>query len=258
MATPRSEMQVLSLGLLRTGTASMAEAYRILGYKNVFHGLCVLEDDHYWHNIERASDMTFPGLPSYIEGNMDWDELFGSYDVVTDTASLFAKQLIPYYPNAKVVLTVRDIDNWCRSIDMSILSSLATPFATFTRVIAERFTKAKHMRAGWKLITGYFGANDMDGCRQNLRTSFKEHEVMVRAMVPPERLLVFKVGDGWEPLCEFLGKPIPDVDFPWHNEGEMLRGIIRNKVNKIAWQGLCTIAAAIAGIAAIITGWKML
>lgn len=45
-----------------------------------------------------------------------------------------------------------------------------------------------------------------------------EHYEVVRRIVPRERLLEYKLGSGWEPLCNFLGKEVPDVEFPKVND----------------------------------------
>ena len=50
-----------------------------------------------------------------------------------------------------------------------------------------------------------------------LLSKYKAHNAAVKALVPKERLLIYRIGDGWEPICNFLGKPIPDVPFPHKN-----------------------------------------
>ncbi|KAJ6438806.1 putative polyprenyl synthetase [Purpureocillium lavendulum] len=126
------EMQVLALGLPRTGSASLAEALRILGYKNVHHGLNNIENNSDWLLFDRAADATFSVLPSYSEEvltRQEWDKAFGSCEAATDVASFFAPQLVQTYPHAKVILTIREFDPWFNSIDKTIIRLLWNPMA---------------------------------------------------------------------------------------------------------------------------------
>ena len=55
---------------------------------------------------------------------------------------------------------------------------------------------------------------------------FEEWNAEVIATVPAEQLLVFEASQGWEPLCNFLGKPVPDTPFPVTNKRELFKGKI--------------------------------
>jgi len=130
-------MKVLSLGLAKTGTASLAEAYRILGYQDVHHGLpAVLHSPSDFRVFKRAADATFPTLPTYTGTpftRRDWDEVFGPCEAVTDIAAFFAPQLVEAYPEAKVVLCERprgDVEAWFRSID-AVFDMTFGPVASF-------------------------------------------------------------------------------------------------------------------------------
>jgi hypothetical protein len=109
------ELQVLALGLPRTGTLSMANALRRLGYKNVLHSLDNLEDEERTRAGGRAADATFSTLPTYTGEpftRKDWDSLCGNCEAVTESAALFGPQLVEAYPDAKVVLVIRDFEPW--------------------------------------------------------------------------------------------------------------------------------------------------
>lgn len=252
MAPPERRVQVLSLGLIRTGTASMTEAYRILGYEKVLHGIDTIDDVDYWAKIEQASEGTFKTLPTYHGDPVNWDALFGHYDVVTDVASFFSEQLIAAYPDAKVVLTERNFEKWRPSVDGTIFVTFDTWFSVFLRRIAEPLVGINRMHSSWKMIRGFFQGDTMDECRSNMRRRFDEHNALVRKLVPPERLLEYKVGDGWEPLCEFLGKPVPDVPFPWNNEAAMLNEFIRVKTKETTDKMLGVAIPIGVGVVAIV------
>ena len=262
-APVKREMKVLSLGLPRTGTASMAAALTLLGYENVYHGLKALSSPHDWALLERAADASFANLPSHATApsftRADWDELFGGCEATTDVASVFARQLIDAYPDAKVVLVPRDFDAWYRSIDATVLQALWNPAADVLIRLVEPLVGSRAGLAVRKLMLGLFAAADVAGCRANARAAFERHYADVKALVPPERLLVYELGSGWGPLCEFLGRPVPDAPFPRLNEAAELKRVTHEKMTALfrdvaAMVAPWAAAAAVAGIGA----WWML
>lgn len=87
---------------------------------------------------------------------------------------------------------------------------------------------AKHLfQVGVPRFRGPFGLRNnpefFEVWRQNAREAYRGHNELVKRIVPRERLLLFKLEEGWAPLCEFLGKPVPDVPFPRVNEAAALR-----------------------------------
>ena len=231
-AMPR-KMQVLSLGMPRTGSASLAEAYSILGYVGVFHGIKVLSDDAVFRKIGRAADATFPNLPSYTGkpfSRGDWEDLYGEYEVSTDMASFFTPQLIATYPDAKVVLVKREFDAWFKSLDDGLLKPTGAAMTQFHIKYTEPLAGLATASAGQKCLLGYFQAKNMDEIRVNARRIYDEHYATIEKLVPKERLLMYDFKDGWGPLCAFLDKPVPDVPFPRVNESAAIQAAIKAKV----------------------------
>jgi len=114
--------------------------------------------------------------------------------------------LINHYPNAKVVLTVRDPDEWFDSIQ-----------ATIAPLIAARGKHdIPHVNAiaemAYKLISVPV-FNDRLSDREYATQVFRQHTADVQDTVPAERLLIFDVREGWEPLCDFLDVEVPDTPF---------------------------------------------
>ncbi|OTA63179.1 hypothetical protein K449DRAFT_405308 [Hypoxylon sp. EC38] len=198
-------LRVIHVALFRMATRSLAEAYRILGYKT-HHGL----DDVFgmpWDLLEKAAEASWPATPGARPRGpftrADWDEIWGShYDVATDMASPFADQLIKAYPDAKSEL-------------------LDTLFSPASQVIVFLLEHIMGIRSGptmLKVHFGFFGAKSRAEIEANAKTAYNEYYERIKGMVPPERRLEYKMDDGWEPLCAFLGKEVPDVPFPRLND----------------------------------------
>lgn len=214
------EMKVLALGLPRSGSASLTEALTILGYKDVFHGNHSLNRPDIWDFFDRAADASYPNLPTYTGREFtrqDWDELYGPCEGTTEAGAAFAPQMIKTYPDAKVILTIREFDQWYKSIDESFFKVLWSIPAQFAMYVLEPLAGTKGTMACRKLLLGLFQAGSEQEVRRNARATYDRHHAQIQEMVPPGQLLIYNLGDGWEPLCEFLGKPVPEADYPWTN-----------------------------------------
>lgn len=225
----------------------MAKAYEVLGYKNVYHGLKMLDRNQDWILLERAAEATYPQLlaadklPIPPWSRAEWDSLFGDCDVVTDLGSFFSLQLLEAYPDAKVVLVQRDFDKWWRSVeDTAIYALWSLPARIFSYI--EPITGVRSGETIRKMMLGFFGAQNIHELRMKARERYFEDYRQIREQVPPERLFDYNLGDGWEPLCRFLGQAVPDVEFPRTNETKEIR--------KVAWARLWKYT----GMAAIIVG----
>lgn len=108
----------------------MLRALEILGYRNVHHLGQIWWKPREWAFLDRAADASFPSLSTYRpETNpIDWDQMFGNNEAITDAAGIFGPQLIEAYPDAKCVMVVRDFDAWARSVDETLLSYLFSWF----------------------------------------------------------------------------------------------------------------------------------
>lgn len=168
-------------------------------------------------------------------GRQEFDNLLGHWSAVTDQpAAMFAEELITAYPDAKVVLIERDVEKWFNSFSNAIISGLEPRFVPVAEkvdpiflgqmgrlndLITEHYFHVTQPRArGLMSNPEHFAA-----WRANARATYLAHNEMVRRVTPPDRLLLFQLEDGWEPLCKFLGKPVPEVPFPRVNESAALR-----------------------------------
>ena len=181
-------VQVLAVGMPRTGTQSMHDALEILGYRTL-------------HEAFRQVDG-----PSVDAGPHDAaEERFRAYpDYEALTESHYWRLYHKAHPTAKVILTKRDPDDWFRSIEAHVDAIHSRQETTDYRDIEQ--ADREHER--------------LFGSRWPLKTLWTEryiqHNLLVQATCEP--LLIFDVTrEGWEPLCGYLERPVPDLTFPWRN-----------------------------------------
>lgn len=219
-------LAVIHVALFRMATKSMAAAYSTLGYK-VHHGI----DDilgNPWHLLEEAADATWPDAPGARPRppftRRDWDRLFGDeYDIATDMACPFVDQLTQAYPDAKVVIVQRDFDSWWDSYEATVMANLFAPSQRLIVMLVSYVLRSGAARAMAKINYGLFSATSPAEIRANARRTYDAYYLRIRSMIPPERRLEYHMGDGWAPLCEFLGKDVPDVPFPRLNDRKYRR-----------------------------------
>lgn len=191
----------------------------------------------------------------------EFDELLGHSVAVTDAAaSCFAAEMIEAYPDAKVILNLRDLDKWHASAVNNLCGEvnenrLLWVLSWFDRDLFWMWSI--YERYLWYFLFRCTDGTLRSGMGTNGKWIYKEHCAMVRGLVPPERLLTWRVEDGWEPLCEFLGKEVPKEEFPKTNNAAGYQGRlddIMNKNGKRAMINLGITLAVVVGLAA--AGWQ--
>ncbi|KAL8707454.1 MAG: hypothetical protein Q9225_007751 [Loekoesia sp. 1 TL-2023] len=210
-------MRVLALGLSRTGTDSLRSALRTLGFHDVYHGWSVIlenpADGSMWYEALRAK---YDGVGKPY-GRPEFDKLLGHCQAVTDIpAATFAEELIKAYPEAKVVLTDRNVDSWYDSILQTLYPYNVGLLASFHLWINWVFrTRARWVRPMFAKIWHETYKGDFI---KHGKSAFREHYAKIRELVPEDRLLIYHVSDGWGPLCKFLDVPKPEQPFPKGND----------------------------------------
>jgi hypothetical protein len=197
-------MDVIGAGFGRTGTMSLKAALEHLGFGPCMHMICVMEDPSLASHYVRALKGDREALVEALRGfrsTVDWPTTF------------FWRELIGEFPKAKVILTERDPAMWFESASSTIFS--AGRRARDAGGAREMPPDLREMVNG-TVIQGEFGGRIDD--REHAIRVFEEHNAAVRAEVPADRLLVFEVARGWEPLCDFLGVPVPEEPFPRTND----------------------------------------
>jgi len=163
----------------------------------------------------------------------DWDGVLGGYEAAVDwPACTFYEELMERDPDAKVILSVRDPERWYESVRNTIYELSAV------------IPRHPIYRIGYKLVSFFVfrgpGIADLageiiwrgtfDGRFEDKAYAvgvFERHGAEVRRRVPENRLLVYDVKAGWEPLCEFLGVEVPDAPFPRTNDTAQMRRRLR-------------------------------
>jgi hypothetical protein len=205
-------MRLIGAGLPRTGTLSQKVALEMLGLGPCYHMVNVLADLDEVHKWQAAFD-----------GNADWPSIFDDFQSTVDwPGSFFYKELVDVYPEAKVLLSTRDGDAWARSMrdtvwgvwygdgllrHMSDARTKVDPgWQGFAELLRPMCQRSGLMPGGAETTT------------EQMAAGMERFEEEVKQTVPADRLLVWSVADGWEPLCEFLEVRVPDTPFPHLND----------------------------------------
>lgn len=104
-------------------------------------------------------------------------------------------------------------------------------------------------------ITVFCGAANINEIEKVSREYYRKHYADVRAMAPKDRLLEYKLGSGWEPLCKFLGKEVPNVPFPHRNEAHILRNAMGAGIAKAKRHSMINIG--LVGVAVVGALWVL-
>ncbi|KAM0512328.1 hypothetical protein ACHAPE_009024 [Trichoderma viride] len=244
-------MKVLILGLGRTGTASMRAAMKQLGYVDTYHMMNT--------SIENPPDalMWMDALCAKYDkkgkpfAREDWDQLLGNSQAVCDWPAIaFAKELIEAYPEAKVVLTNRDVDSWHASTMKTVYWRVTDGELRWL----SRFDWAASMY--YPMLKKFFDAFFEGDFPNRGKDVFRKHYQEVRSLVSKDRLLEYKVTDGWGPLCDFLGEPVPkECGFPNVNDNSdfVTRSRRRNRsqMKNVAFRYFVNLVVAILTLVAL-------
>jgi hypothetical protein len=183
----------------------MREALTILGFGPCHHMSEIMRNDEQkrlWRALAQG------GAP-------DWNRLFEGYRSCVDWPSAFYwRDLVTFSPKARVILTWRSPESWWTSFEKTILQGIRE--------------SVDQESLGVALIEKQvFGGRPDD--RAHAIALYEANVKSVLETVPQERLLVHKLGDGWEPLCAHLGVPVPGDLYPSRNTTASFRENILNK-----------------------------
>lgn len=259
------DLVVIGAGLPRTGTTSTQLALEMLygregyvsggetvisarkGGRKVYHMRELIQNDHTtffidWKETrEKSSD--------------EIRQQFKDYACTLDVpACMFWEELLSEYPNAKVLLTVRDAEGWFKSCNETLFASQPGNRYMWwgcwiVHMVVPYFRK--HHKMLWLAWGGpHFGGN-YDA--ETVKRAMVSWNASVIAKCPKDKLLVFNVKQGWEPLCKFLGVPTPDVPFPNANDSAAMKKLQLSK----NYMGYLILAVSCAGLGGLVAAIRM-
>ncbi len=238
-------MKIIGAGFGRTGTTSLKAALETLGFGPSYRLDEVFKHpEHvgFWEAAWRGE-------------RVDWEGFFSGYGVAVDWPAFpFYRELMEAFPEAPVILTVRDPERWYESVRSTIygIRKLSAGPAPMRLAFASAGLFAPAVTGIARLADETLWEGTFDGRFEDKPyaiETFSRHNEEVKRRVPAERLLVYDVREGWGPLCDFLGVEAPDEPFPHLNDTpEMRRRLL----------GLAAVSAAApvlvgAGVVAALT-----
>jgi hypothetical protein len=214
-------MYVIGAGLPRTGTLSQKLALELLGFGPCYHWVNLISDleaVELWHRA--------------LDGEDVFDQIFEGHRASVDwPGGFFYRELAERHPEARVLLSVRDPEDWERSYRETIWNftrgdSLVSHLSDARREVDPRWRRYLRLveRMLWSERSPFGKGDDPEAMMRQMQA----HNDSVREAIAPERLLVWSVSDGWAPLCEFLEVPVPEEPLPHANDAETFRGRVVN------------------------------
>ena len=201
-------LQVVGAGVGRTGTYSLK-----LALEQLLGGRC----HHMFEVVRDPAQMA--GWSDAIYGRpVDWSALLGSFSAVVDwPGASFWPELLAANPDALVILSVRDEEEWYQSASNTIFTGLDRPSQE----------PGSWLAAVRTLLKDRFCDQFKDPAA--MRAAFSRHNDAVRARVPAEQLLEWRATDGWIPICSRLGLAVPEGPFPLTNTTSEFQARLRNQ-----------------------------
>ncbi len=215
-------IKIIGAGLPRTGTNTLKESLERLGYAKTYHMKELLVHPanlHYWLTLKDT-------------GTTDWDSLYNGYQATVDFPGYpWYKEHMKRYPDAKVILTVRPFENWYSSIYSTIWQAgpqtVGEKVAMMSKLIVN--PRLRSVIKCVKFAKGTIFSTHLEGKftdKAYAEKVFNKHTADVKAYVPADKLLVYDVSEGWDPLCNFLGVPVPKEPLPHLNKKENFKGML--------------------------------
>ncbi|PPD45275.1 MAG: sulfotransferase family protein [Methylobacter sp.] len=212
------KLNIIGAGFGRTGTESLKKAIEILSLGPCYHMFEV--DKHFDHVAVWQSKIS--------GNNIDWDTIYAEYASAVDWPTCtFYLELFRKYPESKVILTIRDPEQWYESIKKTVFRAIREREGNLSEQ-----TKAKR-EMSYKLIsekTFFNRLDDKDFCID----IFNSHIEKVKSDIPKRSLLIYDISDEWNPLCSFLGVDVPKQEFPKSNmSNDFEKRVFSNGINGV-------------------------
>jgi hypothetical protein len=200
-------LEIIGVGYGRTGTLSLKIVLERLGFGPCYHAVEFMSHPEHQARWEAA-----------FHGNPQWEEVFAGYRSTVDfPGTAFWQELVDAYPQAMVILTVRDPEEWYASMRETFLAAAGPDGQPPIPGVGDG---ALGEAQDWSQMMA--GLQD----EETAIADFKRHIEEVQSYVPSHRLLVYEVRQGWQPLCDFLEVRVPDEPFPRLNDSEAFKDLM--------------------------------
>ncbi len=215
-------IEVIGAGFGRTGTKSLQVALETLGYSPCYHMTEVFEHPEHLPMWEAATR----GEP------VEWERIFEGYRATVDwPGAAFYELLVEAYPQAKVILTVREPGRWYESVRSTIYDVRKPASSPLFSLLARFIPRLRNIRRAALLVSELVWKQTFGDRFEDRKYALKTYvrlNQQVKERVPKDRLLVYEVSEGWQPLCDFLGVEFPkDTPFPHLNDTKSFRRATR-------------------------------
>ncbi len=209
-------IKIIGAGFPRTGTNTLRESLELLGFSKTYHMKQLLvhpENLHYWTTLRES-------------GTTNWEALYDGYEATVDFPCYpWYKQHMKQYPDAKVILSTRPFEKWYSSFYSTIWKAQNPPeeerAAMGQRIASDPRLQSVMQVMGFAKQTiteDHFLGKFLD--KEFMEKVFNNHHEEVKNYVPQNKLLVYDVCEGWEPLCKFLDVKMPSEQLPHTNKKE--------------------------------------
>lgn len=186
-------LQIIGAGVGRTGTTSLMLALEYLLQAPCYHMAKLPKHPEHLQILHDTATVD----------TTNWVDFFVGYSAMTDwPAAAFYSSIMHQFPDAKVLLSTRDPEQWYQSCEATIIPKILQADGLWGQMIRE------------VIFTTF---TDKLESKDTCIKAFIQHNQKVRDCVPKQRLIDWQLGDGWQPLCEGLGLVIPEIDFPCVN-----------------------------------------
>lgn len=200
-------MKVIGVGFGRTGTMSLKAALERLGAGPCFHMIDLI--------VGEDRDALIPKWVDVADGAPDWQDVFDGFEATVDwPAAARWREICDAFPDASVLLNVREFEPWYKSMENTIRAAKVTP----PEDLQQDANRPPPNPLLWQVIDRLIWEGDFQGRFEDkdwVREMYDARIAEIKATIAPERLTVWELGvDGWEPLAAMLGVEVPDEPFP--------------------------------------------
>lgn len=247
----------------------MQSALALLGYQSPYHYSSMfgnVRDVDMWLEAHRAKYHSHNAVPP---GDPFWrqhfDQLLGHCGAVTDApCTTFAAEMLAAYPDAKVLMVTRpsgglETERWFVSFSVILRGHFALLLRILSVLDPTWYGRIHAVGTAW--MEDQLEAKNLEQALRNAPGVYERYYEEVRRLVPEERRLEYRLGSGWGPLCEFLGKDVPrqedgtEVPFPHKNESQSLEKAFEEMGKKVVKRATRNVAGVVLAAAVAWAAW---